>query len=44
LYEGGWASERVLATMFLVVIAGAVQVEVDQKDFTTFWDGVWWAV
>jgi hypothetical protein len=30
--------------MFLVVIAGAVQVEVDHKDFTTFWDDVWWAV
>jgi voltage-gated potassium channel len=33
-----------LATVFLVVIAGAVQAEVDQKDFTTFWDGVWWAM
>jgi voltage-gated potassium channel len=33
-----------LATVFLVVIAGAVQVEVDSKDFTSFWDGVWWAV
>jgi voltage-gated potassium channel len=33
-----------LATVLLVVIAGAVQAEVDQKDFTTFWDGVWWAM
>jgi voltage-gated potassium channel len=33
-----------LATMFLVVIAGAVQAEVDSKDFASFWDGVWWAV
>ena len=33
-----------LATVFLVVIAGAVQAEVDQGEFATFWDGVWWAV
>ena len=33
-----------LATTFLVVMAGAVQVEVDSKDFKSFWDGVWWAV
>jgi voltage-gated potassium channel len=33
-----------LATVFLVVIAGAVQSTVDQGEFETFWDGVWWAV
>lgn len=33
-----------LATVFLVVIAGAVQAEVDQQEFKTFWDGVWWAM
>lgn len=33
-----------LATVFLVVIAGAVQSTVDHKEFKTFWDGVWWAV
>jgi voltage-gated potassium channel len=33
-----------LATVFLVVIAGAVQAVVESGTFTTFWDGVWWAV
>ena len=33
-----------LSTVFLVVIAGAIQAEVDTKDFHSFWDGVWWAV
>jgi len=33
-----------LATIFLTVIAGAVQATVDSRDFDTFWDGVWWAV
>jgi voltage-gated potassium channel len=33
-----------LATIFLTVIAGAVQATVDTGDFKTFWDGVWWAV
>jgi len=33
-----------LATVFLVVIAGAVQAEVDNKEFKSFWDGIWWAV
>ncbi len=32
-----------LATIFLVVIAGAVQAELDAGEFKTFWDGVWWA-
>jgi voltage-gated potassium channel len=32
------------ATVFLVVIAGAVQAEVDHGEVRTFWDGVWWAV
>ena len=33
-----------LATVFLAVIAGAIQATVDTGDFKTFWDGVWWAV
>ena len=33
-----------LATVFLVVIAGAVEAEVGDKKFGGFWDGVWWAV
>jgi voltage-gated potassium channel len=33
-----------LATVFLTVLAGAVQSIVDIGDFATFWDGVWWAV
>jgi voltage-gated potassium channel len=33
-----------LATIFLTVIAGAVQATVDTADFKSFWDGVWWAM
>jgi voltage-gated potassium channel len=33
-----------LATLFLTVMAGAVQSTVDSRDFASFWDGVWWAV
>lgn len=33
-----------LATVFLVVIAGAVQATINQGEFKTFWDGIWWAV
>ena len=33
-----------LATVFLVVIAGAAQAEIDNEEFKSFWDGVWWAV
>jgi voltage-gated potassium channel len=33
-----------LATVFLTVMAGAVQSTVDSRDFASFWDGVWWAV
>jgi len=33
-----------LATIFLTVIAGAVQATIDTADFKTFWDGIWWAV
>jgi len=33
-----------LATVFLTVLAGAVQSTVDTGEFKTFWDGVWWAV
>lgn len=33
-----------LATIFLTVIAGAVQAEIDTRNFTSFWEGVWWAV
>jgi voltage-gated potassium channel len=32
-----------LATVFLTVLAGAVESTVDSGDFKTFWDGVWWA-
>jgi voltage-gated potassium channel len=32
-----------LATIFLVIVAGAVQNTVNQGDFKSFWDGVWWA-
>jgi voltage-gated potassium channel len=33
-----------LATIFIVVIAGAAQAEFDSGDFPTWWDGIWWAV
>lgn len=33
-----------LATVFLTVIAGAVEETVDPHDFGSFWNGVWWAV
>jgi voltage-gated potassium channel len=33
-----------LATIFLTVIAGAVQSTIDASEFKSFWDGVWWAV
>jgi voltage-gated potassium channel len=33
-----------LATVFLTVMAGAVQSTVNTRHFATFWDGVWWAV
>src|SRR4051794_27839070 len=33
-----------LATIFLTVIAGAVQSTIDAGEFRSFWDGVWWAV
>ena len=33
-----------LATIFLVVVTGAVQSTLDQQEFKTFWDGVWWAM
>jgi voltage-gated potassium channel len=33
-----------LATIFLTVVAGAVQSTIDTGDFRSFWDGVWWAV
>ena len=32
-----------LATIFLTVIAGAVQATIDSGDFKGFWNGVWWA-
>jgi hypothetical protein len=32
-----------LGTVFLTVLAGAVQSTVDTGDFKSFWDGVWWA-
>jgi voltage-gated potassium channel Kch len=33
-----------LATIFLVVVAGAVQTTVNEGEFKSFWDGVWWAL
>lgn len=33
-----------IATVFLVFIAGASEATVDQGDFKSFWDGIWWAV
>jgi voltage-gated potassium channel len=33
-----------IATVLLVFIAGAVEATVDEGDFKTFWDGIWWAV
>jgi voltage-gated potassium channel len=33
-----------LATVFLTILAGAVQSTVDAGDFSSFWNGVWWAV
>jgi len=30
--------------VFLTILAGAVEAEIDTGDFKTFWDGVWWAV
>lgn len=40
------ATFRVVAllTLFLVVVAGAGQAVVNGNEFTSFWDGVWWAV
>lgn len=33
-----------IATLFIVFTAGAAEATVDQGDFKSFWDGVWWAV
>ena len=33
-----------LLTIFLVVIAGVAQAEVDASEFKGYWDGIWWAV
>jgi voltage-gated potassium channel len=33
-----------LATIFLTVMAGAIQSTIDASEFKSFWDGVWWAV
>ena len=33
-----------LATVFLTVMAGAVEATVDTHDFKSFWAGTWWAV
>jgi voltage-gated potassium channel len=32
-----------LGTVFLTVLAGAVESTIDTGDFKSFWDGVWWA-
>lgn len=31
-------------TLLVIVIAGAVQSLIDTKDFSSTWDGIWWAV
>jgi voltage-gated potassium channel len=33
-----------LITTLVVVVAGAAESLVDDKDFPTIWDGIWWAV
>lgn len=33
-----------MLTLLVVVIAGAVEALVDSGDFTTTWDGIWWAM
>jgi len=33
-----------LITVFVVVVAGSVEAVVDTKDFSSTWDGIWWAV
>ncbi len=33
-----------LITLFVVVIAGAVESFADQQDFPSLWDGIWWAI
>jgi len=33
-----------LITVFVVVVAGSVEAIVDTKDFSSTWDGIWWAV
>jgi voltage-gated potassium channel len=40
------ATFRVVAllTLFLIVVAGAGQAAVNGNEFTSLWDGVWWAV
>jgi voltage-gated potassium channel len=34
---------RFAALVTVVVVAGAVEATVDEHDFTTTWDGIWWA-
>jgi voltage-gated potassium channel len=33
-----------LLTLSVAVVAGAVESVIDQNDFHTVWDGIWWAV
>jgi voltage-gated potassium channel len=33
-----------LVTVFVVVVAGSVEAVVDSKDFSSTWEGIWWAV
>lgn len=33
-----------LLKIFLVVVAGVAQAELNAKEFKTYWDGIWWAV
>ncbi|HVN62177.1 MAG TPA: potassium channel family protein [Gaiellaceae bacterium] len=33
-----------IASAFLVVVAGAAQATFDHRDFTSFWNAIWWSV
>jgi voltage-gated potassium channel len=33
-----------LATVFIVVVAGAAQATVNTEEFGSIWDGIWWAI
>lgn len=35
---------KLKTALYLVFIAGAVEATVDPRDFTSSWDGMWWAM